>query len=73
MWWRAGAADAARRHGKSAVSATVSSSLRTSLAAQEHGLDLGGVTFLSGGEPLTPDKVRGIEKNRARGSFRSTA
>lgn len=60
------AAGAARRHGKSVVSTTVSRALRTSLAAQENGIDLTGVVFFGGGEPVSPDKARGIEKSGAR-------
>jgi hypothetical protein len=48
------------------VSGTVSSALRASIAAQEADIDLTGVYFLSGGEPMTPDKARGIEASGAR-------
>ena len=60
------AAEAARRNGKSLVSTTVSRALRTSLAAQENGIDLTGVVFFGGGEPVSPEKARGIEKSGAR-------
>jgi len=42
-----------------------SKALRISLAAQEEGLLLDGVTFVIGGEPVTPGKVRGITDSGA--------
>lgn len=59
------AADTARQHGQSAISGTVSATLRVSMAAQEMGLDLKGVTFMSGGEPVTEAKARGIAQSGA--------
>jgi hypothetical protein len=40
--------------------------VRVCLAAQEEGIDLTGVTFVIGGEPPTPAKVREITKTGAR-------
>ncbi len=44
----------------------VSPALRVSLAAQEAGIDLTGVTFMGGGEVPTPVKVQGIRRSGAR-------
>ena len=55
-----------REHGRCLVRAHVSLALRISLAAAEAGLDLTGVTFMSGGEPPTPAKVAGITATGAR-------
>jgi hypothetical protein len=46
--------------GACVVRAHVSMALRVCLAARERGLDLRGVTFMSGGEPPTPAKVAAI-------------
>lgn len=54
------AADASRRRGGSCVSATASMSLRICVAARAAGLDLTGVQFSGGGEPMTPAKAAGI-------------
>jgi hypothetical protein len=51
---------------KCLIRAHVSSALRVCLAAQDEGLDLTGVTFLSGGEPPTPAKVQSITRSGAR-------
>jgi hypothetical protein len=59
-------ADTLRSHGKCVVRAHVSLLLRISLAAIEEGLDLTGATFLGGGEPPTPAKVKGIRSSGAR-------
>jgi hypothetical protein len=56
----------AREHGKCRVNMNVSRALRVSLFAQEQGWDMGGVSFVSGGEPCTPVKVEAIEKCGAR-------
>ena len=56
---------AVREHGHCLVSAFPSMALRVSVAAQEHGLDLSGVTFRGGGEPPTEAKVAGIKRSGA--------
>ncbi len=48
------------------IRTTVSLCVRIALAAQKEGLDLTGVTFMGGGEPPTPAKVRHITANGAR-------
>lgn len=60
------AAETARKHGGCVVSAPVSRALRVSIAAQDSGLDLSGVTFVIAGEPPTPAKVAGIHASGAR-------
>jgi hypothetical protein len=55
-----------RAHGKCVVRTSVSFALRVCLAAQEEEIDLTGVTFLVGGEPATPAKVRRITRTGAR-------
>jgi hypothetical protein len=60
------AAAAVRRHGRALVRANVSLSLRAALAAADAGIGLDGVTFMGGGEPPTPGKVRGITAGGAR-------
>ncbi len=60
------AVQAVRDHGACCVRASVSMALRVSIAANEHGLDLSGVTLMGGGEPPTEAKVRGIERSGAR-------
>ena len=59
------ASEMVRSHGRCLVRAYVSAALRVSLAAQDAGLDLTGVTFVGGGEPPTPAKVRGITRSGA--------
>ncbi len=59
------AVGAVRRHGRCLVSTFPSMALRVSVAAQEHGLDLSGVTFRGGGEPPTEAKVAGIKRSGA--------
>jgi hypothetical protein len=54
-----------KARGGCVVRAHVSMSLRVCLAAQEEGLDLSGVTFISGGEPPTPAKVNAITRTGA--------
>ena len=56
-------AAAGRRPG---VNTTPSMAVRVSLAAQRRGLSLRGVTFLLGGEPLTPARQATIEASDAR-------
>lgn len=48
------------------VRAGVSNAMRVSLAAQEAGISLDGMTLLGGGEPATPGKVEVIERSGAR-------
>lgn len=55
--WAAATRDA---RGACLVRAHVSMALRVCLAAREEGLNLTGVTFMSGGEPPTPAKVKAI-------------
>jgi hypothetical protein len=59
-------ADMLALHDTCLLSCHVSLALRVALAAQEHGLDLTGATFMGGGEPPTPAKVREIERTGAR-------
>jgi hypothetical protein len=42
----------------------VSKALRVAVAARDAGLDLTGASFMAGGEPPTPTKVREIETGR---------
>ena len=51
-----------RTHGRCFVNVQVSRALRVSLAAQQAALDLSGTTFELNGEPVTPTKVREIER-----------
>jgi hypothetical protein len=51
--------------GACLIRAHVSMALRVSLAALENGWDLTGVTFMSGGEPPTPAKVKKITASGA--------
>jgi hypothetical protein len=60
------AAETVARRGACLVHATPSMCLRVALAARERGIDLAGVTFLGGGEPLTPAKARAIAATGAR-------
>jgi hypothetical protein len=55
-----------KAHGSCLVRAHVSMALRVCLAARQAGLDLTGATFLGGGEPPTPGKVRQIIETGAR-------
>jgi hypothetical protein len=50
-----------RAEGSCVIHCSVSLALRICLAAREESLDLTGTTFMSGDEPPTPAKVRGIE------------
>jgi hypothetical protein len=58
-------AETRQAHGACLVRAHVSMALRICLAAQRAGLDLTGVTFMGGGEPPTPGKVREITRTGA--------
>jgi hypothetical protein len=53
-------------HGPCLIRGHVSMIVRVCLGAQEEGIDLTGVTFVIGGEPPTPAKVREITKTGAR-------
>ena len=55
-----------KAHNSCLVRAHVSIALRVCLAARQAGLDLTGATFLGGGEPPTPGKVRQIVETGAR-------
>ncbi len=52
--------------GRCAIFTTPSSALRLALVARRQGLRLGGITFITIGEPLTPAKGAGIEAAGAR-------
>ncbi|HXJ80585.1 MAG TPA: hypothetical protein VMS64_18140 [Candidatus Methylomirabilis sp.] len=58
--------DTARRHGPCLLSAPASSAVRVCRAATETGLDLTGVVFRVGGEPMTPAKAEIIAGTGAR-------
>jgi hypothetical protein len=60
------AAEAIARSGACLVHATPSMCLRIALAARREGIDLNGLTFTAGGEPLTPAKAAGIAASGAR-------
>jgi hypothetical protein len=60
------AAETVKTHGKCVIRASASRSLRVCLAAREENLDLTGVIFTAGGEPLTEAKARQIALNGAR-------
>lgn len=60
------AAETIARQGACLVHATPSMSLRIALAARREGIDLTGLTFTAGGEPLTPAKAAGIRASGAR-------
>lgn len=53
-------------HGKCLIRSHVSQALRVCLAAQKEGFDLEGATFMGGGEPPTPAKIREVTKTGAR-------
>lgn len=57
---------ALKDHGKCLVHTHVSKALRVCIAAREAGIDLTGATFMVGGEPPTPAKVREISCTGAR-------
>jgi hypothetical protein len=60
------AAKTVQTHGKCVIRGAASRSLRVCLAAREEGLDLTGVIFTAGGEPLTEAKARQIALSGAR-------
>ena len=53
-------------HGACLINTHISMALRVSIAAQEEKLNFTGVTFMGGGEPPTPAKVREITSTGAR-------
>jgi phenylacetate-coenzyme A ligase PaaK-like adenylate-forming protein len=55
-----------REHGNASMNTAPSAAVKLSLAAQEHGASLAGLTFLLGSEPLTPARRRTIEACGAR-------
>lgn len=61
--WAAEALDA---HGACLIRTHASMALRVCVAAREAGLNLTGATFMGGGEPPTPAKVREITRTGAR-------
>ncbi len=60
------AAEAVKTHGACLIRTHFSKALRVCVAAREEGLDLTGTTFLGGGEPPTPAKMREISRSGAR-------
>jgi hypothetical protein len=58
--------DTLKAHGACLIRGPVSLALRVCLAARQEGWDLRGATFMGGGEPPTPAKVRGITHIGAR-------
>jgi len=60
------AADAAARHGRALVRASVSLAVRVAASARSAGVNMEGVTLMGGGEPPTPAKVRAMEASGAR-------
>ncbi|MCM2269675.1 MAG: hypothetical protein NDJ75_06205 [Thermoanaerobaculia bacterium] len=60
------AAETIARRGACVVHATPSMCLRIALAAREAGLDLTGLTFTAGGEPLTSAKAAAVTATGAR-------
>jgi hypothetical protein len=54
------AAQIVGEHGRCSLAMVASRALRVSVAAQEQGIDLTGVTFIIAGEPVTHAKVQGI-------------
>jgi hypothetical protein len=58
-------ADTLAVHGTCLLGCHVSLALRVALAAREQGLNLTGATFMGGGEPPTPTKVREITRTGA--------
>jgi len=59
------AAEAVGRAGSAIVHATPSMALRIAAAARRDGIDLAGVTFSTGGEPLSVAKKEGIQASGA--------
>ena len=60
------AVETVQKHGGCVINTYPSLALRVSLAAQEHGLDLTGLTLMGAGEPTTDAKWRGIIRSGAR-------
>jgi phenylacetate-coenzyme A ligase PaaK-like adenylate-forming protein len=59
-------AEGVQRSGAVVIWSTVSKCVRISVAANSHGIDLSGVTFIGVGEPSTPAKVAVIQLSGAR-------
>ncbi|MGD8331831.1 MAG: hypothetical protein PVJ49_20530, partial [Acidobacteriota bacterium] len=59
------AADIVRRHGGALIGASVSLSVRASVAAIDEGIDLSGVVFLGGGEPVSAARKATVERSGA--------
>jgi hypothetical protein len=60
------AAETAREHGSAMIGTSVSLSVRICVAAHAAGIDLSGVAFMGGGEPVTAAKVAAISRVGAR-------
>jgi hypothetical protein len=60
------AAEKLKSHGGCKIHTLVSTSLRVAVAARQEGLDLTGAVFVTGGEPITAAKLRGITRSGAR-------
>jgi hypothetical protein len=59
------AAAMVREHGRCALAMVASRAVRVSVAAQQDGVDLRGVTFVVAGEPVTPAKVDAMRASGA--------
>lgn len=59
-------AETLEAHGSCLIRTYVSMALRVCIAARDAGVDLRGATFMGGGEPPTPGKVREITRTGAR-------
>ena len=60
------AAEKVKSHGGCKIHTLVSTSLRVAVAARQEGLDLTRAVFVTGGEPITAAKLRGISRSGAR-------
>lgn len=56
------AANAVREHGSCSISTPVSLAVRICLTALDEGIDLTGLKFMSGGEPVTAARVRVVNE-----------
>lgn len=61
--WARAAAD---RAGRAVIGTTISQAVRVASAAIEARIDLDHVTFVVGGEPVTPGKISALERSGAR-------
>jgi hypothetical protein len=59
-------AEAVQRANRACIEATVSKCVRISVVANQHGIDLTGVTFYGTSEPATPAKVETIKSSGAK-------